>query len=369
VNTADDDDALLAIRPGAAADYSGGSSSTPNADYVTENSGQLEIVLDGTNTSGTGVNKDAVTDIDDLLHVVNQGTQTVAAWVTEGMSNDAVTFYDGTQGGPDDASIEGEGNAVELDVGDALDVSLEVDTTDNASDDPTTLNTVTFHADTEIDAGDVGGGQPTDGPTGGAVSVDGPFDDFASQGPTELTSVAFDARGKIGDAAGGSGSNEVEIRQDGDPITATKVNFQGWSNGTTVPFTLNYDANLGEAELQINGVSTQRAAVDAPTSDGRIAIEAKVSDDGYGTTTVENVAVGGQSIGSTDSVSKSYGSNVDGTSNSPSYAPDRVAHLVLNDDGAVDFSQSFTLTGDVTLSWPSGETPNNEDLAFDVQVE
>jgi len=345
VSVADDASALLALKQGA----TGGGN--PNAQYVTDNSGQLKIDLDNSDTAngGSGVNRNAVTDIDNLLHVINQGTQTVAVWMTEGSSNDAVTFYDGTQGGPDDASIEGEGNAVELDVGDALDVSLEVDTTDNASDDPTTLSTVTFHADAEVDAGDVGGGQPTGGPTGNDVTVSGPFSGFASaNGP------AFDARGRIGDGGNGGGSQtyELEIRDQQNTVPASESQFV-WGDEESYNFVMNYTGG-GEAEFQVNGSSTQRVSVTEPSSNGKIAIQAKNRLSG-GSVNVSDVTLGGVSIGSTDEVSSSSG----------------ISHIEA--EGA-DFSQPFTIEGTISFDYPDDATfgPNGvseEGLVFSIIVE
>jgi hypothetical protein len=347
VSVADDADALLALKQGAA----GGGN--PNAQYVTDDSGRLKIDLDNSDTAngGSGVNKDAVTDIDDLLHVVNQGTQTVAAWVTEGSSNDAVTFYDGTQGGPDDASIEGQGNAVELDVGDALDVSLEVDTTSSASDDPTSLSTVTFHADAEVDAGDVGGGQPTGGPTGGEVTVSGPSDGFAS---TNGFNPAFDVRGRIGDGGNGGGSQtyELEIRDQQATVPASESQLV-WGDEESYNFVMNYTGD-GEAEFQVNGSSTQRVSVTEPSSDGKVAIQAKSRLSG-GSVDVSNVTLGGVSIGSTDGVSSSSG----------------VSRIEA--DGA-DFSQPFTIEGTVSFDYPDDATfgpsgVSEEGLVFSIIVE
>lgn len=370
VKTASDSDALLAIRPGATADYDAAtnSSSTANAAYVSTANGQLQIDLDSdSGASGTGVNDDAVTDIDNLLHVVNQGTQTVALWVTESTSNDAVTFYDGTQGGPDAGSIEGQDNAVELEVGDALDVSLEVDTTDDVSDDPTSLSTVTFTADEGVSAGsgDVGGGQPTSGPVGSDVTVSGPFDDFASQAPTVLSNEAFDVRGKIGDA-GGTANTEVEVRVGGSPLASTKKQL-AWPDAEPVQFTLNYYADTNEVEFQIDGTSIERTVV-SNEPDGRLAVQVKAAD-GAGTTSVDNLALGGESVGVTDGISKTYGDDLDGDADTatPNYAPERVGHLVLS---GVDFNQTFTLTGDATLNYASPPADlGDEALAFDIILE
>ncbi|MFB6123688.1 MAG: hypothetical protein ABEJ78_09555 [Haloferacaceae archaeon] len=159
VNVAGDGAAYLQLVPGSSAGTPT-SPSGPNAAYAEYNSDdELELNLDGDasggfgGTQGDGVNPDAVTDIDEVFTIRNQGTQPVGVYISDTDSNDEVTFYannsfpdnshsggsarapSGTNGSGTAASdsIEGSGNYVEMNAGDYLEVSIQVDTTGTTS--------------------------------------------------------------------------------------------------------------------------------------------------------------------------------------------------------------------------------------------
>lgn len=148
VEVADDANALLRLVPVPASE---------NADYVEVEDGQFAAdVSDGNDgLLGDGVNSRAVTTVADLFRVENQGTQPVYVWLLEdGGRNGSKrhAFYTGSW--PDDAmaislanfngdvgALKGDGRqrqpqydagvrtaAVELGVGDHVDVGLVVDT-------------------------------------------------------------------------------------------------------------------------------------------------------------------------------------------------------------------------------------------------
>jgi hypothetical protein len=148
VDIADDANALLRLVPVPGSE---------NADYVEVEDGQLSADVSDGNDSllGDGVNSGAVTTVADLFRIENQGTQPVYVWLLEdGGRNGSKrhAFYTGSW--PDDATaisladfngdvgaLKGDGRqrqpqydagvdtaAVELGVGDHVDVGLVVDT-------------------------------------------------------------------------------------------------------------------------------------------------------------------------------------------------------------------------------------------------
>jgi hypothetical protein len=73
-----DASALLALEPADTSNY-------PNGAYARSDGGQLQIVLNSSNSpgnGGTGINQDAVTKLDNVFNITNQGTQPVDLTVT-----------------------------------------------------------------------------------------------------------------------------------------------------------------------------------------------------------------------------------------------------------------------------------------------
>jgi len=151
VGVAGDDNALLALDEGVASD--GGVSANAD-DYIDTENGQLQIDLAGSDAGASGINLRADTDVKNLFTISNQGTQPVAVYVTpeddEGNGDaDNVYFYtdsfqsesgnnalpdlgpevDGHEGasGPSNEVITGSGNAVVLEPGETIEVSMYVD--------------------------------------------------------------------------------------------------------------------------------------------------------------------------------------------------------------------------------------------------
>lgn len=154
IDVVGDDSALLQLTP-----YSGPDG---NGDIADIENGQLQI---------GNLNVQSSTSFAKVFEITNQGTQTVAVWIVdEGDHTDAVTFYNPDFGGAAStengvASIEGQANAVDLDVGETLIVSLQVDT-EGLGEGVSLLDTMIIHADASID-GAPGPGDPTEGDDGG----------------------------------------------------------------------------------------------------------------------------------------------------------------------------------------------------------
>jgi len=105
--------------------------------------GTLAIDLSGDNATpsgGSGVNPNAVTEFGSLFEVANQGTQPITVDVTKsGPYPAAVAFEDGNG----NALADG----IELDVGESADISLVVDTTDDAiGANEQLIESIVFHA-------------------------------------------------------------------------------------------------------------------------------------------------------------------------------------------------------------------------------
>jgi hypothetical protein len=156
VQTADDANAFLAMTavPGSA-----------NADYVGTENGQLSADLSDGNDDllGDGVNAGAVTTVADLFRIENQGTQPVYVWLAEdggrngskqhafyvGSWSDDATAISLANFNGDYGALKGDGRqrqpqydagvdtaAVELGVGDHMDVGLVVDTPEGSAGSP-----------------------------------------------------------------------------------------------------------------------------------------------------------------------------------------------------------------------------------------
>jgi hypothetical protein len=134
VDVADDDAALLELRPHSGA----------NGAYASLNGGELEIGFGS--VAADGVNQNATTTIGDVFNVTNQGTQTVSVYVTEtGTYPGTVTFEtaDGTR-------IDGgSANAVPVAVGETIEVTIKIDTTGtNFAAGDALIDSITVHAET-----------------------------------------------------------------------------------------------------------------------------------------------------------------------------------------------------------------------------
>lgn len=154
ISVAGDDGALLAITPHSSAD----------AQDVFLDSGELKIqVSPGTTTTYA-----------ELFNITNLGTQPIAVWITDhdysggssgSLSGDIigdfdenntgnVTFFNPTYGGNDScengvASIEGEGNAVQLAAGETLVVGLQANTSDVSGEEADLLDEMTVYGDAD----------------------------------------------------------------------------------------------------------------------------------------------------------------------------------------------------------------------------
>jgi hypothetical protein len=135
VDVAKDANAYLALSP---ADSNNADNYVDTGSESSSNTNTIEIEFsDSDDTAGSGVNDEAVTKFDDLFKILNQGSQAANVYITD--SSDLVTFRS------DGSSIEGASNAVNLDVGEELIVSLTVDTeTGTETDDDQLISTATI---------------------------------------------------------------------------------------------------------------------------------------------------------------------------------------------------------------------------------
>ncbi|MDY6819855.1 MAG: hypothetical protein SVG88_14435 [Halobacteriales archaeon] len=132
VNVAGDGSALLQLTPyNGPNGYGGGTAGASNG-YADIKGGTLEISLNGYNAGterNSGVNLNARTTVNNVFNITNQGTQDVDVYInTTGDNADLVVFYAGTV--ETGSSIENDGNAVTLAVGETVTVSMEIDTVD-----------------------------------------------------------------------------------------------------------------------------------------------------------------------------------------------------------------------------------------------
>jgi len=158
VNVAGDSSALLQLQPAAGPNGLSGEGQSAQAGYARINNGQLEINIAGWGNQGSGVNLNAETDIERVFTVTNQGTQSVNVSLTDSgpSSNDElVSFYNATNESEvtdlSTRSIETNegGGAKTLDVGESMQVSIYIDTTQGSglSDGDTLVDGITIEAD------------------------------------------------------------------------------------------------------------------------------------------------------------------------------------------------------------------------------
>jgi hypothetical protein len=178
VSVADDASALLRLVPVP------GSGNSP---YVEIEDGQLTIDISDSNDDvlGDGVNADAITVFDDLFRIENQGTQTVYVWLLESGGRTGSkwhAFYVGSWLDGGDAAraisladfnngvgrLKGDGRqrqpqfdagietaAVELDVGEHVDVGLVVDTPPGSAGSAVLKDGQTVTINANADEGDL----------------------------------------------------------------------------------------------------------------------------------------------------------------------------------------------------------------------
>lgn len=158
INVAGDDGALLQLTP-----YSGPDG---NGDIADITNGQLQI---------SNLNVQSNTDFANVFNVSNHGTQTVAVWIVdEGDHPESVTFYNPEFGGASSMdsgveSVEGQENAVALDVGESLVVSLQVDTT-GFGQNVALIDTMIIYADASIE-GAPGPGDSVESGDNGHITI------------------------------------------------------------------------------------------------------------------------------------------------------------------------------------------------------
>jgi hypothetical protein len=144
VDVAKDANAYLALSP---ADSNNADNYVDTGSESSSNTNTIEIEFsDSDDTAGSGVNDEAVTKFDDLFKILNQGSQAANVYITD--SSDLVTFRS------DGSSIEGDSNAVELEPGEELIVSLTVDTeTNSETSDDDLISTATIWGDGQDPSG------------------------------------------------------------------------------------------------------------------------------------------------------------------------------------------------------------------------
>ena len=139
VATAGDDSALLELTAHTGPNGQGA--------YAQQTSGQLEILIDGSLTSGGGVNLNATTTIRDVFNVTNQGSQPVGVWIVKSGPHASMVTFENTSGMQLDNSSS---SARTIGVGETLEVSIIIDTTGGglAAGD-TILSDITIYADAD----------------------------------------------------------------------------------------------------------------------------------------------------------------------------------------------------------------------------
>ena len=143
VDVVGDQSAYLALEP----------TSHPNSKYAQINGNELEIVLDGTNTGGSGFNTNAVTEMDKVFRVSNQGTQPIYFWVEHpsGTGDDVFlnpeNFWFYPNDSPDKKIHDGPKEVLTLTPGESATLGVKADFTsgDVGSGDSFDAD-VTFHA-------------------------------------------------------------------------------------------------------------------------------------------------------------------------------------------------------------------------------
>jgi len=219
VAVADDDAAFLALEPSDGA----------NGVYAAQSGGTLELRFDGSGTPADGLNPDATTYAANVFTVTNQGTQTVSLTVD---AVEGIAFYataDGTERRIDADSAGG----VPVDVGEQVNVSVELDTANGSALEA--VDSVTVAANATAGAGG-GTGDPSDG-GGRTVQTNTSDGDVRATGSVVGgQSVALD----LGDAA--------EAQQDDIAVQSATISFTDASSLNTTVDVVDAGAN-GSAPL------------------------------------------------------------------------------------------------------------------------
>jgi hypothetical protein len=133
VNVSEDSSALLELTPHSGA----------NGDYAKQTGGELEISFD--DVPATGVNQNANTTLSKVFNVTNQGTQTVDVYIGKSGPNASLVTFEDASGAQIDGGVN---NAVSVPVGDTVQVTIVVNTTNqNLSGGDTILNSITINAE------------------------------------------------------------------------------------------------------------------------------------------------------------------------------------------------------------------------------
>ncbi|WP_330630945.1 hypothetical protein [Halocatena halophila] len=142
VNVAGDASGYLGLQPAPG----------PNGKYATDKNGKLRVAVDETaDAAGAGVNAHSTARLANVFTVTNQGTAPVALWFSE--TDDAVTLERGTTKKP----IEGSGNAVALDPGSTVSVTLAIDASETGPE-TTFRPLLSLHGSSDLDTVSASGG-------------------------------------------------------------------------------------------------------------------------------------------------------------------------------------------------------------------
>ncbi|MFC7046682.1 choice-of-anchor W domain-containing protein [Halobacteriaceae archaeon GCM10025711] len=164
-------------------------------------------------------------------------------------------------------------------------------------------------------------------------------------------SVSSFARGRYGDNNGDAGAWETAV---GETVGSAATGNYSWTSGATVPWSYEYDSTTGEATFTLDGNSVTQAV---PTPNGRVGITAKADE---ATMAVENVSLSIDGSGQTLTGPTAVTASNDGEGRDFQY-------LVLNT--AFDGTQSFTVSGDATVTIQGDYAGGEEGVAFDVTLE
>ena len=221
-----------------------------NGQYVeTGADGEIRIDL-----ADPGVTTNALTGIERVVNITNTDTTSVTVWVSHD-GGDAVTLYNDATGAP----IEAESSAIELSPGEAITMSIDIDST-GAEVNEQLLSTVTLHAKYDATA------------SGFGVTID-EIPSGVSEGETVSVKTTVTNNGDT------AGTETVELVVDGEVVDQREVSL-GAGNSTAVAFS--FDANRTDATVTVRagGSSSQRTVAVAPLEfDVTIdAIPAEVSE-------------------------------------------------------------------------------------------
>lgn len=152
---------------------------------------------------------------------------------------------------------------------------------------------------------------------------------------------AFIAEGRIGDRAGAA-TFELDLGPDtGAPAVTAQY---GWTSGAVEPFSLVYDAGLGQVTFSLGGRTLVYAPLLGFTD---VFVRTRAVNDGS-SIVVTDLVLDGEPVGDLSSAVGADGLDI------------------LRIQGGV-LSDGFTLTGNATLSW-TGTAPTQSRLAFQVKV-